>query len=176
MNIELEKPRHRPGVASLYRRALGPARHARAAARLREGNASLPETCFVLIDGGGAVRGSVRCWPVVVGAKWPTTLLGPLAVEEAVRGAGWGVALVEAAVSAAAALGETRMLLVGDAPYYGRAGFEPSVRGALVMPGPVDPGRVLVQALAPHALEGVSGDVRPRGRASPEEATDVTRR
>ncbi len=53
------------------------------------------------------------------------------------------------------------MVLVGDEPYYGRAGFTRVPNGRIVMPGPVDPDRLLVAELAPGAFDGVSGLRRP---------------
>ena len=52
-------------------------------------------------------------------------------------------------------------LLVGDEPYYGRAGFKRVPAGSAVMPGPVDPDRLLVAELVPGAFDGVSGLIRP---------------
>jgi predicted N-acetyltransferase YhbS len=52
------------------------------------------------------------------------------------------------------------MLLVGDAPYYGKAGFKPIPEGRATMPGPVDPARLLIAELAPGAFDGVSGLIR----------------
>jgi predicted N-acetyltransferase YhbS len=52
-------------------------------------------------------------------------------------------------------------VLVGDEPYYGRAGFKPMPKGRARMPGPVDPERLLVAELVPGAFEGVSGPIRP---------------
>jgi predicted N-acetyltransferase YhbS len=52
------------------------------------------------------------------------------------------------------------VLLVGDEPYYGKCGFKPIPAGLVVMPGPVDPARLLVAELADGAFNGVSGSVR----------------
>jgi predicted N-acetyltransferase YhbS len=48
-------------------------------------------------------------------------------------------------------------MLVGDAPYYSRFGFE-KLDGVL-MPPPTNPDRVLGLALSEGAWEGVRGDV-----------------
>ena len=45
------------------------------------------------------------------------------------------------------------MLLVGDAPYYGRFGFSAEKTGALWMPGPFERERLLARELVPDALE-----------------------
>ena len=57
----------------------------------------------------------------------------------------------------AAPLGWERVMLVGDAPYYGRFGF--FRLDHVVMPPPTNPERVLGRALVPGAWDGVTGDV-----------------
>ncbi len=54
-------------------------------------------------------------------------------------------------------------LLVGDEPYYARFGFHPVPPGQIVLPGPVDPNRLLAAELAPDALGGFQ---RVRRRAT----------
>jgi predicted N-acetyltransferase YhbS len=103
--------------------------------------------------------GSVRLTPVRIGGR-SALLLGPLTVEPAFRERGIGQALIAHALKAAAAKGERLVILVGDEMYYGKAGFKRIPPGRLVMPGPVDPDRVLVAELAPGAFDGVSGRVR----------------
>ncbi len=53
------------------------------------------------------------------------------------------------------------MILVGDEPYYGKSGFKRVPPGRAIMPGPVDPARLLVAELADGAFDGVSGAIRP---------------
>ena len=53
------------------------------------------------------------------------------------------------------------MVLVGDEPYYGKAGFKSVAKGQVTMAGPVDPARLLIAELAPGASEGVTGAIRP---------------
>jgi predicted N-acetyltransferase YhbS len=53
------------------------------------------------------------------------------------------------------------VLLVGDAPFYSRAGFKAIPKGQVMMPGPVDPARLLVHELVPGAFDGVAGTVKP---------------
>ena len=52
-------------------------------------------------------------------------------------------------------------MLVGDEPYYAKAGFKPIPKGRVTMPGPVDPQRLLVAELVANAFEGVQGRIRP---------------
>ena len=53
------------------------------------------------------------------------------------------------------------MVLVGDEPFYGKAGFKRIPKGQVKMPGPVDPERLLVAELSPGAFKGASGMIRP---------------
>ena len=50
------------------------------------------------------------------------------------------------------AAGEAAVLLVGDMPFFGRVGF--SIATGVVMPGPVDPKRVLGRSFRNVALTG----------------------
>jgi predicted N-acetyltransferase YhbS len=87
-------------------------------------------------------------------------LLGPLAVDAELRGQGIGLALMLRGIEAARAQGHRAMILVGDAPYYARAGFAPLAKGQVQFPGPVDGARILGLALAPGALDALKGEVR----------------
>ena len=91
----------------------------------------------------------------------PVLALGPLTVDPSFGGRGIGTALMEASLDAARAQGHGLVLLVGDAPYYGRFGFAPVPPGRLVLPGPVDPSRFLWLELREGAAEGIAGSVTP---------------
>lgn len=145
-------------VAALIERAFGPGRYAKAAERLREGNHPLLDISFVAWSGGELV-GCVRMWPIRIGAA-PAVLLGPFAVDEAWRSRGLGAALIERACRATKAAGHDPILLVGDAPYFEPLGFSAAPRGRLLMPGPVDPDRVMLRAFKPGA-DDVAGAVLP---------------
>ena len=64
----------------------------------------------------------------------------------------------------AARLGHAAILLVGDAPYYGRFGFSADKTGSLAMPGPYERHRLLALELADGALEGARGTLKAAGR------------
>ena len=53
------------------------------------------------------------------------------------------------------------VIMVGDEPYYAKAGFRNLPEGLLIMPGPVNPDRFLYRELVPGALAGVHGVVLP---------------
>ncbi|MGV8841234.1 MAG: GNAT family N-acetyltransferase [Bauldia sp.] len=155
--IRRETPADAASVAALNDAVFGPGRFARAAYRLREGVA--PDLALsVVAELEGRVVGSVRMTPIRIGGR-PAHLLGPLVVEPAHQKRGGGRALVAAAVANARAAGHALILLVGDEPYYGPLGFRRVSTRDVVMPGPVDPQRLLVAALQPGAAEGLSGAV-----------------
>jgi len=146
-------------IERLHERTFGPGRYAKTAYRLREGGAHSLALSFTARIGTLLV-GSVRLTPVCIGST-PALLLGPLTVEPPFRGRGIGLALIERALGDARTKGHKLVVLVGDAPYYARAGFRPVPVGRVKMPGPVDPARLLVAELVPGAFDGVSGPVRP---------------
>lgn len=156
--ILVERPEHARAVDVLIDRAFGPGRFAKSSERLREGNRKLDDCSFVALH-EGRVIGSVRLWPVSVGGA-PVAFLGPLAVDSAERSHGLGQALVEAACAAAAKAGWRAVLLVGDAPYFGRIGFAAEPAAQAVMPGPADQRRVLVKALVEGGDAGLAGPIR----------------
>ena len=145
-------------ILRLNERVFGPGRFARTAYRLREATAPDLTLSFVARVGPLLV-GANAMTPVVIG-ETPAILLGPLIVEPVFRSRGIGEALVNASLEAAKAAGHRLVLLVGDAPYYGRMGFKPTPPGRVQMPGPVDPARLLMCELTPDAFEGVRGKMR----------------
>lgn len=157
--IRNEEPGDAQAVAALVEQAFGPGRYAKAAERLREGNAPRLDLSFVAWA-GETLAGSVRLWPVGVGGK-PVVLLGPIAVDQAWRSRGLGQMLVERACEAATAAGCGAVLLVGDAPWFQRTGFSADLAKGIVMPGPVDQRRLLVRELRPGGADGLEGLARP---------------
>lgn len=145
-------------IERLHERTFGPGRYAKTAYRLREQVAHRLDLSFTARIGTLLV-GSARLSPVRIGDA-RALLLGPLTVEPAFRERGVGQALIGRALKEAADKGERLVILVGDEPYYGRSGFRRIPRGRVIMPGPVDPARVLVAELVPGAFDGVSGRVR----------------
>jgi predicted N-acetyltransferase YhbS len=148
-------------------RVWGRLRAQKTAERLREGRLPAENLSFVAeID--GCVVGTVRLWHISAGPDRPALLLGPLAVDEAWRGGGIGSALMRHATAATATLGHQAVLLVGDAPYYGRFGFTADKTGRLWLPGPYERNRLLSRELVPGALENAGGLIVPTGRPVPK--------
>lgn len=142
--------------------AFGPCRLEKASERLREGRLPAENLSFVATEGGRIV-GTVRLWHVSVGRGRPALLLGPLAVDPGCRNRGIGTALMRRVLREVARLGHCAVLLVGDAPYYGRFGFGAEKTGALSLPGAYERHRLLAHELVPGALDGVHGLIRANG-------------
>ena len=146
-------------IDRLHERTFGPGRYARSAYRIREGRGHALDLSFTARIGTLLV-GSLRLTPICIGDT-PALLLGPLTVEPPFRSHGIGKALIARALADAKAKGHKLVVLVGDEPFYAKTGFKRVPKGRMKMPGPVDPGRLLVAELVPGAAEGVSGLIRP---------------
>lgn len=143
-------------VEALFDLCFAPGREALSSYRLRDGIAPVADLSRVARDEQDILAGAIRFWPVRVSGQ-AALLLGPVAVHPTHQGEGLGGALIRDALAAAVEAGWDRVLLVGDAPYYGRFGF---VRlDGVEMPPPTNPDRVLGHALQPGAWEGVRGRV-----------------
>ena len=148
--------------------AFGEGRHGRTCQRLRDGRMPAEGLAFTA-ERDGRVVGSVRLWHVSAGGV-PALVLGPLAVEAASRSLGVGAALMEHALAAAKAQGYGAVILRGDPAYYARFGFSTAKTGALALPGPFEPERLLAVELRPGALDNAwgmivaTGDKAPRSR------------
>jgi predicted N-acetyltransferase YhbS len=157
-----ERPADRAEVEYLFDLAFAPGRAALSSYRLREGVPPVERLCLVARDDYDVLGGAIRFWPVRIGEGGvPALLLGPVAVHPTRQGEGLGALLIGEGLARAAEAGWSRVLLVGDAPYYRRFGFAREPAAGLVFPPPVNPDRLLARALAPGAWEGVAGEVRP---------------
>lgn len=153
------------GRDALLERAMGPRWRKKASHKLRRGRLPSQGLALVARDHEGAVVGTVRLWDVLAGENGPAALLlGPLAVDPAVKSAGIGSALMRHAIGEARRLGHKAILLVGDAPYYARFGFSAEKTGSLSMPGPYERHRFLALELVEGALGGAHGVLKPAGR------------
>jgi predicted N-acetyltransferase YhbS len=156
-----ETPQDGPEVEYLYDLAFAPGRTALSSYRLRDGIDPVPGLSLVARDEYDAIGGAIRYWPVRVGETGtPALLLGPVAVHPTRQGEGLGALLMSESLHRAAELGWTRVILVGDEPYYGRFGFSREAARSLDYPPPTNPDRLLARALEPDAFNGVSGLVR----------------
>ncbi|MFX0542580.1 GNAT family N-acetyltransferase [Roseovarius sp. S4756] len=143
-------------VEALLDLCFAPGREALSSYRLREGIPPVPGLSTVARDEAGILAGAIRYWPVRIGDA-PALLLGPIAVHPTHQGEGLGAYLMRGSLAEAREQGWDRVMLVGDAPYYGRFGF--ARLGRVEMPPPTNPDRVLGLDLAPGAWDGVAGKV-----------------
>jgi predicted N-acetyltransferase YhbS len=144
-------------VEGLYDLCFAPGREALSSYRLRDGVPPVRRLCLVARDEQGIIAGAIRNWPVRVGDKW-ALLLGPVAVHPTRQGEGIGAMMMARVIELAPEERWSRILLVGDLPYYRRFGFR-RLDGVL-MPPPTNPDRILGLDLRPGAWEGVKGEVR----------------
>ncbi len=156
MLLTLEQPDDRWEVEALYDLCFAPGREALSSYRLRDDVPPVRGLCLVARDDLGILGGAIRVWPVRVGGT-PALLLGPVAVHPTRQGEGLGGRLIRQVLSRAEDGGWDRVLLVGDAPYYRRFGFEKLT--GVEMPPPTNPDRVLGIALTDGAWKGVGGRV-----------------
>lgn len=147
-----------PDMTRLFDDILGPGRFVRSAYRIREQAGGDKSFGFNAYDEETLV-GTVSLTPLLIGGRQGACLLGPLAVIKDYRGNRLGLELMNDGINEAVARGYSLTILVGDLPYYQRAGFKPVPPGHLAMPGPVDPGRLLALEMEEGALDKLKGAV-----------------
>lgn len=188
--ITAQRPEDAAAIEKLLDQAFGPDRHAKTSYTYRKGVAPIGGLGLVARGRGAPAAfsfpgghppatpqgherllGTIRFWPVVIGAvaenAVPALLLGPLAVEVEYENSGIGGALIERGLSLAGAEGHGIVLLVGDRAYYQRFGFEPAEDHGIHMEG--ERGRLQVREIIDGALindagAAVAGPVLPRRR------------
>lgn len=143
-------------VEALYDLCFAPGREALSSYRLRDNVPPVAGLSLVARDGDAILAGAIRFWPVHVDGQ-DVLLLGPVAIHPTRQGEGLGGYLIRESLSEAERLGWLRVLLVGDAPYYARFGFDKLT--GVVMPPPTNPDRVLGRELRPGSWDGVQGNV-----------------
>lgn len=158
ITITTETPEDKWEVEALYDLSFAPGREALSSYRLREGVSPVAELCLVARDADGILAAAIRFWPVALGEdSLPALLLGPIAVHPTRQGEGLGGQMMRTALSKATEIGWERVILIGDAPYYQRFGFEKQT--GLRFPPPVNPERLLGKELVAGSLAGLTGAV-----------------
>lgn len=143
-------------VEALYDLCFAPGREALSSYRLRDDTPPVSELSLVARDEQGILAGAIRFWPVHVGQS-DALLLGPVAVHPTHQGEGLGGFLIQESLEIGRDSGWKRVMLVGDAPYYSRFGFERL--DGVEMPPPTNPERVLGASLGAQAWDGIVGKV-----------------
>lgn len=153
-------------ITDLLNIVFGADRHEKASYALRYNTAPISALCQV-VRSGDKLAASIRFWSVSIsdlltGERHQALLLGPLAVDPAFQGSGTGSKLIIRTLSAAAALGHQRIILVGDECFYGRFGFVPTLPCYITLPGGRDARRLLVKQSAILPSLPAVGRVEPR--------------
>lgn len=163
--IENTKATDQPLIEQLLDIAFGIDRRTKTSYRLREGSTPAEGLSLVVRDAEVGLAGSISFWPLAIGSTGtPALLLGPLVVHPKRQNLGVGLTLMQEGLARAKAQGHRFVILVGDAPYYARVGFQKLPEGQLLMQGPVDPQRFLYVELVPGALAVTRGLVLPPHR------------
>ena len=159
--ITTERPEDGPAIATLLDTAFGPARDSKVSYRYRDDVAAIDNLKLVARAADDTLIGTIRYWPILVGAaQKPGLLLGPLAVAQDWQAKGIGAALMHRSLDMASWARHERVLLVGDYGYYKRFGFRPATQHGIVMAGE-NPARLLALPLVAGALEGCAGSLQP---------------
>ncbi|MEO0983456.1 MAG: N-acetyltransferase [Pseudomonadota bacterium] len=166
IDIRPEDPaRDADAIEALYDATFGPGHFAKTAERLREFSVSLPALSRVA-DKSGEIVGVCRIWPVEIETGPSAVLAGPVAVAEPERGRLLSIDLARAALQASKQAGWGTAILIGALSLFERAGFRPAAAGSLILPGPVDPARVLIADLNGDA-DALAGAVSAPRAARP---------
>lgn len=160
-----EQPEHSNAIEFVLDEAFGLDRHTKTSYRLREGSMAADGLSYVAQTDDMLV-GTVQFWPIVIGGNHSALLLGPLAVLPARQGEGIGLGLIAKGMQEAKARDHALVVLVGDEPYYAKAGFKRFANDAVSMPGPYDPQRLLHAELKEDAALGAAGLILPPHRVS----------
>jgi predicted N-acetyltransferase YhbS len=146
-------------LSALHEEAFGPGRFARTAYRVREGTRTEPRLNLCALEEGKLI-GAIQFTPITIGGREGALLLGPLVIADSHKNLGWGLKLMLEGLARARALGYRVVILVGDLPYYARAGFVRVPFGRVQMPGPVNDARLLYAELEQGAFADYTGEVR----------------
>ena len=156
-----ETPEDGPEVEWLLDLAFAPGRGALSSYQLRRNVEPIAELKIVARDEYDVLAGCIRYWPVEIGKKRdPALLLGPVAVHPTRQGEGLGALLIIETLEIASELGWTRVLLIGDEPYYRRFGFSRELALNLDFPAPYNPDRLLARELEADSFKYCSGMVQ----------------
>jgi putative acetyltransferase len=118
-------PADRPQIFEVERQAFGQLEEAQLVERVLASPDAVPELEFVADDDGAVVGHLLFSHAAVLAEDGPRQVLalGPLAVRPDRQRQGIGIALTEAGLAAADALGEPLVVVLGHRTYYPRFGF-----------------------------------------------------
>ncbi|WP_075183015.1 GNAT family N-acetyltransferase [Pantoea sp. 1.19] len=146
------------GIDALLRRCFSTAAEAGLVRQLREDG--LLTLGMVAVDDDGQVLGYVAYSPVSInGVDQNWVGLAPLAVDGSVRGQGIGTQLVRESLDSLNEFGYGAVVVLGDANWYQRLGFEPARHHRLRSRWPNSESALLVCKLADGAFDDAEGHV-----------------
>ncbi|CAL9914869.1 putative acetyltransferase [Candidatus Liberibacter solanacearum] len=151
---------HDSTICAMHAEAFGPGRFVRAAMLLREQGTHDLSLSFLCADGEKIV-GSVRMVPISI-EKIKGYMLGPIVVHLLYRNKGIGKKLIQMAIKGARTKGSEVVVLVGDADYYTKIGFQKVPFKSLLFPVPVNPQRVMFYPIENNIVENLKGVIRCR--------------
>jgi len=151
-----QAPEDDAAIETLHAQAFGPGRFARTAYRIREASRTGPLVALTAWD-GDRLAGVIHFTAITIGGRHGAALLGPLAIAPAYQNKGCGMRLITCGMAEVREQGYELVILVGDLPYYRRAGFRAIPEGRIALPGPANPARFLAAELAPDALAHFRG-------------------
>jgi len=158
--IREERPEDAEAIGAMLVTAFGRQAEARLVERLR---ASTRIVCAMVAEEKSRVLGHVVFSLIAAesgDSVIPLLALAPLAVLPAFQRLGIGSALVSAGLARCRELGHTRVIVIGDAVFYGRFGFVPASSFGLSCPFPVPVEAFMAIELEPGVFAQVSGVVR----------------
>lgn len=140
-----EQECHQQQIDMLVEACFGPARFQKTVYKFRAETRPIDDLGLVMVDPArdNRVVATLRFWPVLLPNGQVTPLLGPLAVDETLRGCGLGRKLMWNGIKRAKARGYDHIILVGDPEYYHQFGFSHDVVRGLHLPGWVEERRFL---------------------------------
>ena len=127
--------------------------------RLRDGD-RVKNLCLVAVDDQvdgqdeAPLLGSIRFWPILI-AGFPSVLLGPLAVDPALRGQGIGMGLVREGLRRAESAPWAFCFVSGEPDYYPRLGFSKISTGQIDLPAPIEDERLHLISVSGNSIDSL---------------------
>lgn len=137
-------------IETLLDQTFGAGRHTRTAYAVRAGVAPIGDLSFAAIA-DNRLTGSLQSWPVTLekprGDRLPLVMVGPVAVHPDYQNRGIGKHMTRVVAQRLDTARQSAMM-IGDPDYYEQFGFLPGPAAKWILPGPVEPRRILLRAIA----------------------------
>ncbi|UTW57924.1 N-acetyltransferase [Kordiimonas sp. SCSIO 12603] len=164
ITIDQEQPFDSNQIDILLDTVFGDERFSKSSHALRVDNPILLNLSLVARDGDKVV-GTVRfcaahIHDMLLGKNANAVFLGPLAIHPEYQGSGLGSKIMRTAMAGVKAAGHKRVLLVGDAAYYQRFGFESVLPSFITLPTGKERRLLIAKPATVRALPAV-GKVLP---------------